>query len=43
MPDDQTANQTTKPLKEGKKEKEKENHQFSNSKVSGLVVLMLLL
>jgi hypothetical protein len=39
MVDDQTANQTAKPLKEGKKK----NHQFRNSGISVLVVLVLLL
>jgi hypothetical protein len=41
MVDDQTANQTAKPLKEGKKENK--NHQFSNSRISVLIVLVLLL
>jgi hypothetical protein len=34
----QTANQTVKPLKKGEK-----NHQFWNSRIAVLVVLMLLL
>jgi hypothetical protein len=38
MVGDQTANHTSKPLKKGKK-----NHQFWNSKIAFLVVLMLLL
>jgi hypothetical protein len=37
---DPTANQTAKPLKKGEKEK---NHQFWNSRITVLVVLMLLL
>jgi hypothetical protein len=39
---DQTANQASKPLKNGKK-KEKKNHQFWNCRIAVLVVLMLLL
>jgi hypothetical protein len=39
---DQIANQAAKPLKKGKK-KEKNNHQFWNSRIGVLVVLMLLL
>jgi hypothetical protein len=35
MVGDQTANQTANPLKEGKKK----NHQFSNTRISVLVVL----
>jgi hypothetical protein len=35
---DQTANQTAKPFKKGKK-----NHQFWSSSIAVLVVLMLLL
>jgi hypothetical protein len=38
MVGDQTANQTAKPLKKGKKKK-----QFWNSRISVLVVLMILL
>jgi hypothetical protein len=37
----ETANQAAKPLKKGKKKKK--NHQFWNSKIAVLVVLMLLL
>jgi hypothetical protein len=40
MVDDQTANQTAKHLKKSKKKK---NHQFWNSRIGVLVVLMLLL
>jgi hypothetical protein len=38
MVGDQTANQTAKPLKKGKK-----IHQFWNSRIAVLVVLVLLL
>jgi hypothetical protein len=41
MVGDQTANQAAKPLKKGKKEKK--NHQFWNSRIAILVVLMLVL
>jgi hypothetical protein len=41
MVDDQTANQTAKPLKKGKKKKT--NQWFWNSRIKILVVLMLLL
>jgi hypothetical protein len=45
MVDDQTVNQAANPLKKGKKLKLKlkKNHQFWNSRISVLVVLMLLL
>jgi hypothetical protein len=52
MADDQRTNQTAKPLKEGKKIKNKnkkqitnnlKNHQFRNSGISVLVVLLSLL
>jgi hypothetical protein len=36
--DDQTANQTAKPLKKGKK-----NHQFWTSRITVLVFLMFFL
>jgi hypothetical protein len=36
----QTANQAVKPLK--KREKEKKNHQFWNSTIADLVVLLFL-
>jgi hypothetical protein len=39
--DSQTANQTAKPLKKGKKRNK--NHQFWNSRITVLVDLMLLL
>jgi hypothetical protein len=42
MVDYQTANQTAKPLKKGKKKKKK-NHWFWNSRIAVLVVLVLLL
>jgi hypothetical protein len=38
MVDDQTVNQATNPLKKGKEK----NHQFWNSRISVLVVLMLV-
>jgi hypothetical protein len=38
MVGDQTVNQAAKPLKKGKK-----NHQFWNSRIAVLVVLMLVL
>jgi hypothetical protein len=41
MEGDQTANQAVKPLKKGKKKKK--NHQFWNSRIEVLVVLLLLL
>jgi hypothetical protein len=41
MVDNQTANQTAKPLKKGKKKKK--NHQFWNSRITVLIVLVLLL
>jgi hypothetical protein len=37
--DEQTANQAAKPLKKG----EKKNHQFWNSRIPILFILMLLL
>jgi hypothetical protein len=40
MVDDQIANQIAKPLKEGKKKKKS---PFRNSRISVLVVLVLLL
>jgi hypothetical protein len=43
MLDDETANQTAKPLKEGKKKKKKKNHQFRKSRISVSVVLVFLL
>jgi hypothetical protein len=45
MVGDQIVNQAAKPLKKGKKKigKEKKNHQFWNSRIAVLVVLMLLL
>jgi hypothetical protein len=46
MVDYQTGNQTAKPLKEGKKtqkDKTKNNLQITNSGISILVVLVLLL
>jgi hypothetical protein len=49
MVNDQTAKQTVKPLKEGKQTKNKlikknfKNHQFRNSGISVLVVLLLFL
>jgi uncharacterized protein with GYD domain len=41
--DVQRVNQTAKPLKDGKKKKKKKNHQFRNSGISVLVVLLSLL
>jgi hypothetical protein len=38
MVDDRTVNQAANPLKKGKK-----NHQFWNSRIAVLVVLMLVL
>jgi hypothetical protein len=43
MVDDQTAKQTAKPLKEGKKKKRKKTHWFRSSGLSVLVVLVLFL
>jgi hypothetical protein len=49
MVDDQTVNQAANPLKKGKKlklkfkKKKKRNHQFWNSRIAVLVVLMLVL
>jgi hypothetical protein len=42
MVDDQTANQAANALKKGKK-KDKKTHQFWNSRIAVLVVLMLVL
>jgi hypothetical protein len=41
--DDQTANQAANPLMKGKKKKRKKIHQFWNSRMAVLVVLMLVL
>jgi hypothetical protein len=43
MVDDQTANQTAKSLKRGKKKRNKKICQFRNSTILALVVLVLLL
>jgi hypothetical protein len=44
MVDNETANQTAKPLKKGqKKEKKKKKKQFWSSRIAVLVVLMLFL
>jgi hypothetical protein len=40
MVGDQTANQAAKPLKREKKKKK--NHQFWNSRIESLVVLLVL-
>jgi hypothetical protein len=43
MVDDQTANQAANPLKKGEKKDKKKYHQFWNSRITVLVVLMLVL
>jgi hypothetical protein len=42
MMHDETVNQATNPLKKGEKKKKK-NHQLCNSRISVLVVLVLVL
>jgi hypothetical protein len=43
MVDDQTTNQAANPLKKGGEKERKKSHQFWNSRIPVLVVLMLVL